>query len=272
MEQMAKDFALQSPLSEAYKKLPVPFMFPKDLLGTRMEYMWRLVLEGHDVLRRGDSLVTSLRFSPKDISDAEKGMRALGKLINNSRDFGWKDWGQLERLSSALGNILTYHLDKAVAYNKEHASIQDKTTNAKNAFVRACQDGNYTALAKLYPYSDGVLEIDDKGGLPSYLRGKMEIPIEWQIQQRASALKALFNHAESLNPQHVIFNLGKYETGVGDYALAALRQYRERNMMLYKDAKTMVEEFAQSLGQVSNDYLADVISQLCQIPQAVKLV
>lgn len=247
----ARAFALTEPTTNIYQRLDPPFIFPKNRVGTYMEYIWRLILEGLDILDRGDSLVKKPRFTRHDILRAEKGIQSLERAITAPHILVRRDLTLIQGLPDALGKIITYHLDKASACNIEQSRLEAHAQQVRTDFINACRDGNYVVLAKLYPYLGNTLDIDGDDALPMVLKGKMDLPQEWYEQARISALKGMFKGASSLNPGAVASYLGNPDDGIGPYTLAGLNFDRERNLTIYKDAQGLIQCLANAVGKPS---------------------
>lgn len=244
-----KDFALEYPPTDIYRKLEAPFLFPKNRLGTHMEYMWRLILEGNDIIQRGDSLVKNLQFTLRDVLQAQKGVQALDRAISSPHTMTPKDINSILHLPVRLSKILTYHLDKAQACSTEEIKARNQESKVHDDFILACKNADYLTLARLYPYADGVFEIEPDDALPKSLKGKMDLPEEWYIYQRAEAFRKCFKNATSLNPAAVKAYCGQPETGIGDFASLALQSDQERNFSVWKDGQNLIRNLLKITGK-----------------------
>lgn len=223
--------------------------FPRHLEGTNFEYALRIVHQGDDILYRGDSLVERFKFTPRDLNQSLKDTRTLQKCIEAPQSVALHEGRCLFDLPKHLGKILTYHLDKALACNAEYTRLHNKITTGRDAFIKACQNGDYKTLAGFYPYSDGVLEIEGKNVLPRVLTKFMDMPKDWYTEQRAMKIAECFHNATSLNSLTVTSQLGRPDYGVNEMCFGALAQDRERNMRVWSQGQSYIAEFSEMTGR-----------------------
>lgn len=239
---------------DSMRILPAPFPPPPILYrNTQFEYAIRLVLEGREILDNGDSLVKTFSFDLCDIKQGFEALNALQKCFLS--DTPPYPYDKIAVLPNVLKKIITYHIDKGVACNVEARRLEDQLQSGHESFEKACSNRDFNALALFYPYSDGVLEINDYSKLPRCLEDTVKVPF------RAARLKLIFENVSPLKPAHVSGYLGRPEFGVPEGSFVALNRNKERNMRVWSEAKAFINSLTEIL--TGKPAYSDPISLLC---------
>ena len=234
ISQNLKDFGLDKPVSGVNRHLNLPLVSPRNFLGTHMDFMWRVICECHETLERGDreELVHHPRYTKNDVNTAHHGIQILAKIIKSPQLTTKTDTKNAEKLLHALDKMATLYLDKAITCNASIPKYKAKEDKVWLDFYQACQNANFTLIAQLFPYSDGVLEIETD-----------DLPEEEQLTIRAKALREIFHEAETLHPNNVRAIIGTDpEIGFDPRMIHANRERAKIFMSIWDDIQTMLSK------------------------------
>lgn len=146
-------------------------------------------------------------------------------------------------------------MDKAIACNTQMRKDESQLLSGRQKFAKACSNHDFAALALFYPYSDGVLDIEDYSKLPRCLEETIKAPL------RIARIKLIFENVSTLKPAHVIGYLGQPELGVHEGSFGALTSDKERNLRVWYESKAFIKSLTKALTGKLPD--SDPLDLLC---------
>lgn len=232
------DFALTNPDAKEINLVRLPIISPRQYMGTYMDLMWRIICECRTTLHEGDreDLVKHPRYTQDDIYTATEGIKALSRIIKSPETTTDEAIQKVTSLMTAFDRLTTLYLDKAIACNKSIPAYKFQQEKIWDDFYIACQNADYARLAELYPFSDGILELENE-----------HLPENQQCRLRAEALRTVFNDSDTIHPNEIRMELGDPDIGFDPAMIRARTMQVGIYMSLWKTAQTLLEQLEQAL-------------------------
>lgn len=243
-------FALQ-PAPQDMRMLPQLYGGPIERMrGTQIEFLLRLALEGQDILERGDSLLDRVRFDRRDVNRMVAGVNALIRIVEGRIVEDMSPDHDIEHVRSALisgQRMATYYPDKLAAIQREQSRIEDENTRMKRQFKTACATRDMFVIAQMYPYIDGILELENEP--PRKGRAVDELQQRRYMREKVQVLTAWFKDADQIDASAVIGTLGRQPDFVHNHStgLIALESDHKRNLSMHNCTVSFFDRLEQAL-------------------------
>jgi hypothetical protein len=240
-------FARQ-PAPQEMQALPQLYGGPVERVrGTQIEFFVRLVLEGLNILGRDDSPLGQVRFNKHDVNRMDAGVDALIRIVEGTSSNKDKDTKSVRSALKSGRRMATYYPDKLAAIKQEQARIKDENIRMRDQFTIACAARDMSVIAQMYPYIDGILELENEA--PCKGHSADELQQRRYMREKVKVLTAWFKDAEQIDADTVINTLGRQPDFVCDHSkgLNNLQNDHERNLSMYNCTVIFFDQLEKAL-------------------------